>query len=56
MLHMRDVISELEKEGLRASVKVMVGGVPTSQEFADQLGADAWGKDAMDALDKALAL
>ena len=56
MLRMRDVIAELEKEGLRESVKVMVGGVPTSQEFADQLGADAWGRDAMDAMDKALAL
>ena len=56
MLHMRDVIAELEKEGLREGVKVMVGGVPTSQEFADQLGADAWGRDAMDAMDKALAL
>jgi 5-methyltetrahydrofolate--homocysteine methyltransferase len=56
MLRMRDVIAELEKEGLREGVKVMVGGVPTSQEFADEIGADAWGKDAMDAMDKALAL
>jgi len=34
----------------------MVGGVPTSQEFADQVGADAWGKDALDTVTKALHL
>jgi len=56
MLHMRDVIAELEKQGLRQNLKVMVGGVPTSQGFANQIGADAWGKDALDALKKALEL
>ena len=56
MLHMRDIIAELEQQGLRQDLKVMVGGVPTSQEFADQIGADAWGKDALDALHKALEL
>jgi corrinoid protein of di/trimethylamine methyltransferase len=56
MLQMRDLIAELEAEGLRDSVKVMVGGVPTSQEFADEIGADAWGKDALDALAKARQL
>jgi methanogenic corrinoid protein MtbC1 len=56
MLQMKGVIAELEKQGLRHEVKVMVGGVPTSQEFADEVGADAWGKDALDAMHKALAL
>ena len=56
MLQMKDVIGELEKQGLRPNLKVMVGGVPTSQEFAGKIGADAWGKDALDALDKALKL
>jgi 5-methyltetrahydrofolate--homocysteine methyltransferase len=56
MLQMGDVIAELERLGLRENLKIMVGGVPTSQEFADEIGADAWGKDALDALDKALAL
>ncbi len=56
MLHMKEIIAELEKQGLRHSLKIMVGGVPTSQEFADQIGADAWGKDALDALHKALEL
>ena len=56
MLEMKGVIAELEKEGLRKGLKVMVGGVPTSQEFADEVGADAWGKDALDAMQKATEL
>jgi len=56
MLEMKGVIAELEKQGLRRKLKIMVGGVPTSQEFADQVGADAWGKDALDAVQKALKL
>ena len=56
MLEMKGIIAELGKQGLRKNLKVMVGGVPTSQEFADQVGADAWGKDALDAMQKALKL
>jgi 5-methyltetrahydrofolate--homocysteine methyltransferase len=56
MLEMKATIAELESQGLRQKVKVMVGGVPTSQEFADEAGADAWGKDALDAMNKARAL
>ena len=56
MLQMKTTISELEKQGLRGGLKVMVGGVPTSQEFADEVGADAWGKDALDSMQKALKL
>jgi 5-methyltetrahydrofolate--homocysteine methyltransferase len=56
MLEMKDVIAELKEQGLRDGLKVMVGGVPTSQEFADEVGADAWGKDAMVAMQKALEL
>jgi corrinoid protein of di/trimethylamine methyltransferase len=56
MLEMKTVIAELEKQGLRAKVKVMVGGVPTSQEFANEVRADAWGKDALEAVSKALKL
>lgn len=56
MLDMKDIIKKLQENGLRNSVKVMVGGVPTSQEFADEIGADAWGKDAVDAAEKAKKL
>jgi corrinoid protein of di/trimethylamine methyltransferase len=56
MLEMKEVIAELEKQGLRKNLKIMVGGVPTSQEFANEVKADAWGKDALDAMQKALKL
>jgi 5-methyltetrahydrofolate--homocysteine methyltransferase len=56
MLEMKEIIAELGALGLRDGLKVMVGGVPTSQEFADEIGADAWGKDALDAMRKALQL
>ena len=56
MLEMKAVIRELEAKGLRKGLKIMVGGVPTSQEFSDEIGADAWGRDAMEAMQKALAL
>lgn len=56
MLQIKTVITELERQGLRRSLKVMVGGVPTSQEFADEVGADGWGRDALDAVRKAHAL
>jgi methanogenic corrinoid protein MtbC1 len=56
MLEMPQLIAALKQHGLRDKVKVMVGGVTTSQEFADEVGADAWGKDALDAVTKAQAL
>jgi 5-methyltetrahydrofolate--homocysteine methyltransferase len=56
MLEMEGIIAELEAGGLRNSTKVMVGGVPTSQEFADEIGADAWGKDALTTMQEALKL
>jgi methylmalonyl-CoA mutase cobalamin-binding domain/chain len=56
MLVMKEIIAELEKQGLRKGIKVMVGGVPTSQEFANEIGADAWGKDALDAMRKAMEI
>ena len=33
--------------GLRDAVKIMVGGAPVTQAFADDMGADGYGKDAM---------
>jgi 5-methyltetrahydrofolate--homocysteine methyltransferase len=56
MLEMNNVIRDLEMQGLRDGLKVMVGGVPTSQEFCNEIGADAWGKDAMVAMEKALEM
>jgi methylmalonyl-CoA mutase cobalamin-binding domain/chain len=53
MLQMGDVVKALKANGLRDKVRVIIGGVPTTQEFADEIGADAWGKDALDAVAKA---
>ena len=50
MLAVPEVIEALEKAGLRDSVKVMVGGVPTSQPFADSAGADGWAANASEAV------
>jgi len=51
MLRMEEVIRVLEKEGLRKNVKVIVGGAPTSKEWADKIGADGHGGDAMEAVE-----
>lgn len=56
MLELKDVMRELKEHGLRDKLKVMIGGVPTTQTFADEVGADAWGKDALDAAEKAKKL
>ena len=51
MRNMQDVIEKLKSEGLRDNVKVLIGGAPTSKDFAAQIGADAYCKDAFEALD-----
>lgn len=48
---MGEVVKNLEKEGLRDSVRVLIGGAPTSAAFAQEIGADAYCKDAFDAID-----
>ncbi len=48
---MGEVVKKLEQEGLRDSVKVLIGGAPTSASFAQEIGADAYCKDAFDAID-----
>jgi 5-methyltetrahydrofolate--homocysteine methyltransferase len=53
---MGDTIKALEEAGLRDLVKVMVGGAPVNQSFADRIGADAYAPDAAAAADKAREL
>ena len=57
MPNMAVTIETFIDEGIRDDVKIMVGGAPVSQEFADDMGADGYGKDAMEcvALAKRLA-
>ena len=46
------MVEGLQSEGLRDQVKVLIGGAPTSEDFASDIGADAWCRDAFDAMDK----
>ena len=56
MYAMDDVIKALKTAGLRDKVKIMVGGAPVTQSFADQIGADAYAKNAAEAARKAKSL
>ena len=53
MPNMGRTIQYFEDIGLRDDVRLMVGGAPVTQEFADEMGADAYGESAVDAVDKA---
>ena len=46
MPSMKAVIDALTQEGLRDKVKVMVGGAPVTQDFAEMIGADGYAPDA----------
>jgi len=56
MYVMDDIIKTLKAARLRDKVKIMVGGAPVTQSFADQIGADAYAKDAVEAVRKAKSL
>ncbi len=47
---MADVIETLKKQGIRDKFKVVIGGGPVSQSFADKIGADGYSKDAANAV------
>ena len=53
---MESVIKALGAAGLRNKVKIMVGGAPVTQSFADRIGADVYARDAVDAARKAKSL
>jgi len=46
----RDVIDELKKRGLRDKYKIVIGGSPTSVDWAEEIGADGWADDAIEAV------
>jgi len=53
MVNIPEVIKALEAASLRDKVKIMVGGAPITQNYADQIGADGYSPDASSAVDKA---
>ena len=50
---MKSTIDALKAAGLRESVKIVVGGAPLTQEYADEIGADGYAQDAATAVDVA---
>lgn len=50
---MREVIEAVKTSGLRSSVKIMIGGAPITQRYADEIGADFYGHDSTSAKDYA---
>ncbi|MEM2292837.1 MAG: corrinoid protein [Nitrososphaeria archaeon] len=50
MPKMKEVIDALKKEGLRNKVKVIVGGAPVTERWAMEIGADAYGANAVEAV------
>ncbi len=52
----REVIDLLKEEGIRNKIKVMVGGAPATQAWADKIGADCYAENASEAVAKAKEL
>lgn len=50
MPSIKTVIAALKEAGLREQVKIMIGGAPVTQEFADDVGADGYASDAAGAV------
>lgn len=53
MPSLRDTVAALLKQPFRPRIKIMVGGAPISQEFADEIGVDAYTEDAASAAEQA---
>ena len=52
MLNMKTTLDAISEAGLRSNVKIIIGGAPVSQKFADEIGADGYARDAVLAVDK----
>ena len=56
MRKQQEIIEFLKEQGLRDKVKVMIGGAPISQSWADKIGADGYAEDAIGAVKVAKSL
>ena len=52
MPKINEVIHELKEAGFEGKFRTIIGGAPINQSFADEVGADAYGHDAIDAVEK----
>jgi 5-methyltetrahydrofolate--homocysteine methyltransferase len=53
---MKTVVDLLRKQGLTGKIRTIIGGAPASTEFAREIGADAYGFDAANAVDRVKGL
>jgi len=56
MIYMKEVIVAVEAAGLKDKVKIMIGGAPLSQSFANQIGANGYSDNANSAVQLAKML
>ncbi|MDQ1328135.1 MAG: hypothetical protein QG641_1420, partial [Candidatus Poribacteria bacterium] len=56
MTAMKSTIDALKEAGVRDKVKIMIGGAPVTQNYADEIGADGYARDAASGADKAKEL
>jgi 5-methyltetrahydrofolate--homocysteine methyltransferase len=56
MMQMKTIIAALAEAGLRDRIKIMIGGAPVNKAFAEEIAADAYGRNASDAVEKARSL
>jgi 5-methyltetrahydrofolate--homocysteine methyltransferase len=56
MQSMKHTIDALEEAGLRGNIKIIVGGAPVTQDFANEIGADSFAPDAGSAVERVRAL
>lgn len=48
MVEMENVVAKLESEGVREGLKILIGGAPITNDYAERIGADAAARDAVD--------
>jgi len=51
MLKQKETIEAIRQAGLRNKVKIVIGGAPTTEEWAREIGADGWAPDAISAVE-----
>ena len=51
MLSMKDTIDAITEAGVRNRVKIIIGGAPVTQEYANRIGADGYAEDAVEAVE-----
>jgi len=56
MPSMKETLEALEEAGVRGDVKVLVGGAPVTQKFADEIGADGFAENAAEVVDRIKAM